>query len=349
MDKLKLNIGSFNIEGWKFISIRRNLENMCGGFNISLRYKDEAQIDVIEPEEPCKILIEDDELNTITTQLTGYIDTRKRTVSGTSTVLSVTGRDKTQDLIDCSAIVKSNTFNQTTVFQFASALCKPFGITVVDEAKDTTKFKEITIQSGESTFSPIERVCRQLGILPMTDTEGKLVLANTGLNAEKAGADLVVGKNVLEIEEIWDTKSRYSEYTVKGQGGSTLEWLKESTNKLKGVATDKYVSRYRPLVIMAESKATASSVQKRAKWEAQVRSGRSKYYQVKVKGWKKTNLQDYWEINTLTNLKYDKWSLNKQFLITSTEQIIDDSGRITIISLKDPSVYSKNPTGGLNV
>lgn len=350
MDKIVLNIGSTNIEGWESISIRRSIEALCGGFEISLSYKNSSIINSITPQASCKILIVDDETGISNLQLTGYIDDRSREKSGESTTLTVKGRDITQDLVDCSAKISSNTRTQSTLAQIVTDICNPFNIAVVDELNNTEKFKEFTLQSGEAAFSAIERVCRQRGAVPMTSPRGELVITNTGLHAEQSGVDLVMGRNIKSLSESWSVTERFSEYTVKGQGSSSGEsWSSDSAPSLKGVATDSQITRYRPLIIMAESKATARSVKIRAAWEAQVRACRSKSHQVTVRGWRKNiDSPDLWKINTLTNLIDTSWGIQEQLLITGTEFSLQD-GRETILTLKNPCIFAKDPTGGINV
>jgi len=351
MDNLKLLVDGKNIFGWKEISIRRSMESLCAAFSVTLRYENTPEVDAIVPEKPVSVLIVDSETNTETLVLTGYVDTRPRKLTANQNTLSITGRDKTQDLVDCSAIVKSNTILQSTIGQIARLLSKPFNINVVDEAKNTTKFKKVTIQSGESGFSILERLCRQIGIIPQTDEKSQLILANTGRKAEKSGVDLIYGENVEEVEEFFDTTERHSDYIVKGQGGSNgTPWLKNNATGINAKAKDKYVSRYRPLVLMAESKATPAKAKTRANWEAQVRSGRSKYYQVLLQGWRKNkDNPEIWQRNTLTNLIVDKWGINDEFLITNVEQTEGDKVNTTILTLKNPDTYASNPSGGLNV
>ena len=229
-------------------------------------------------------------------------------------------------------------------------ICKPFGINVIDAAEDKTTFKDVTIQSGESCFSVIDRFCKQVGVLPITFETGELVLANAAEVNQDPVADLVLGENILSLLEVESSKERFSEYTIKGQkSGEGKPWKSEKATTLMAKSTDKGVERYRPLVIMSEGKTTPSLIQKRANWEAQVRAGRSKVFTTKLRGWLQVPGGSNrplvpWMVNTLVNLRADSYDFLGQRVITSVTFTLDtDAGRITTLVLKDPTTYRKSP------
>lgn len=329
------------------------MENIAHSFSATLseRLGDTTLADV-QPNSPVQIKVVAPN-GTEVPILSGYIDARTRSITGGATVYKINGRSKTGDLVDCSAFTDKTTWKNITYPDLCRRIVEPFDIDVVQVIDDGKKLPNYTVKPTSTAFSTIEELGRQHDSLPLTNEEGNLVLeyATPGLRSE---VDLFqgAGGNVLEISEDYNMRERFSEYIIKGQGTSAggKPWEPEQTTQLKGIAKDQYVPRYRPKVSMAGSKITASEIQKRALWEAQVRSGRSLGYNVKVKGWLQGLSSVPWQINTLVNLTVKPWNINSIFLVTARSfNINNQDGRTTSITLRYQSTYSSNPTGGIDV
>jgi len=91
--------------------------------------------------------------------LTGYVDEAVDTLDDESHELQVTGRDKTGDLVDCSAIHSPDQWSGLTLQAIAAILCKPFDIPVKAETDTGAPFPTVKLQPGETVFAVIERLC----------------------------------------------------------------------------------------------------------------------------------------------------------------------------------------------
>jgi len=287
--------------------------------------------------------------------LDGWVDSRRIKESDTGVEIEISGRDKTADLVDCSAIVESSTWTSATLKKICDDILAPFGLTCEDYAENPDPLENFTIQNGDSAFSVIENACRARGVLPLSDRWGNLILVNSSGQAP-AVEDIVRGVNLLDLEENHDETGRYSRYIVKGSansGGDGHGWSGESVS-LQGVATDSQVKRYRPLIVNAEGKLSAGTIKKRAAWEAQVRAGRSKEYAATVSGWiqgteNENSSFSPWEINQIARVKDDALEVDTSLLITGVSYSYDDAGEITTLTLKNPDTYKADPSGGIDV
>jgi prophage tail gpP-like protein len=278
--------------------------------------------------------------------ITGYIDSVRRTASGGGSQFEFSGRDKTSDLVDSSALYKTSSWRKAVLSKIVTDICEPFDVGVVTYLDEDPTVEEFTLQTGETAFGAIERLCRAFAILPVTDSEGFLTLTSVG--DSKADIRLVVGDNVkyLEVEE--DDSGRFSEYYFKGQAkGNGSSWQKKNT-QLVGLSWDDDVSRYRPFVCMCEKKMTRTEIAKRARWEAQVRAGRALRCSVTVLGWlQEPNKIDSrpWEINELIELQYDAWDIDAELVISSvTFGLNEADGRFTNLELSPPEIFAANPS-----
>lgn len=345
MDKMLVSVGGRNYSGWKNISVRASMESLAHGFQVSLADIGPTDISKIIPGEPLTLIVDQDGFQT--TVFSGFVDDRNRTRAGGNTSLEITGRSKTADLVDCSAIYGNNTFIEIDFTKMAEQLAKPFGIKVVSYLDPGEKIKNYTIKNGASVFSVLEENARKVGALLSTNWDGDLVLSYADA-ALRSDADLVDGVNVQKLSEKWSAKKRHSKYIFKGQatvaGGKP--WESDQTIAIKKEANDPGVTRYRPKIVTPSGKMNSTELQQTANWEAQVRTGRSKYYVAEVDGWFQGTTGQPWQINSVANLYSSDFEVDTLFLITEVEFTKDEKGTTSSITLKDPRTYREKPEGG---
>lgn len=341
MSDITITIGQTQYSGWQNLRVERTLHYLCGEFSFRLVDFPYEDTKLIRPGLPAKVQIGTQNL------VTGYIDKVRRSKSGEDTSLEFNGRDKTSDLVDCSAIFKTNNWRKSTLQTIARDICEPFGINVNMPYSEDPDVQEFAIQTGESPFTAIERLCRAYSILPVTDANGDLVL--TTISSDFADVKLEVGQNIKEISYELDDSGRYSNYFFKGQTrGKGSGWLEDKVN-LRGESVDLGVGRYRPLVFVAERHLSQVEIANRAAWEAQVRAGRAEKTTVVVVGWMQNNqLPDFasrpWAINELVSLRDREWDIDSLLLISSvTFEITNEGGRLTTLELSPPEIYRANP------
>ena len=109
-----------------------------------------------------------------------------------------------------------------------------------------------------------------------------------------------------------------------------------------GRATDAAVSRYRPLVILAEAKGDPGSFEARARWEATVRAGQSRKLSYTVDtGWGPES-GGLWQINTLARVKDDFLGVDGRYLIEGvTYTKASKSGTTAQVALVHPDAFTR--------
>ncbi|EDT6434631.1 phage tail protein, partial [Salmonella enterica subsp. enterica] len=111
--RIELFISGKVFSGWTGVSVRRSLEHLAGSFELELMMPGQPVPDGIAPGLPLKL-----QINGVTV-ITGYLDTVKHKITATSNKISITGRDKTGDLVDCSAVFKGSQWHNRTLEQIA--------------------------------------------------------------------------------------------------------------------------------------------------------------------------------------------------------------------------------------
>lgn len=329
--KVSLRVNGKEYSGWKTVSITRSMESAAGTFDVSLteKWSGQAESWPILPGFACVVSIDG------ATVISGYVDDFIPSFDARSHTIRVTGRDKTCDLVDCSAIWKAGQWQNRNLLQIARDLCSPFGITVKAETSVGDAFKTLTIQAGESVFEVLESAARQRGVLLVSNGMGGLVITRASDTLIRTA--LIEGENMLSASGQFSHKDRFSQYRVMGENAGSDFTTAQHNAKASATVTDKAIKRYRPLVIMAEQQGDAAKLKERAQWEANVRTGRGSTIQTVVQGW--THADGLWTPNTRVHVTSKKLKVDRPMLITSVTFTLDEAGTKTDLSLCLPEAF----------
>lgn len=315
--------------GWKSARVTFGLEQIANSFDLIVtdRWAGQDNPRPIRVGAQCQILV-DGEL-----VITGYVDSNTPEYDANQHSISITGRDVTGDLVDCSAIHKSGQWAQASLDKIVRDICLPFNIKVFVDTPLGDKFATYSIQEGETAFECIDRACRMRAVMPISDGKGNLVITRAKEGAPVA--ELIQGQNILYARGDFSINERFSKYFIKGQDrGSDLDLdAPETHTQVNATATDDYIKRYRPLIVIAEDKGSHATYKQRAEWERNVRRGRSARATVHVNGWRNGS-GDLWRANTLVHFKSDYLAADVTLLVVGGTYILDESqGMVTELSL----------------
>ncbi len=365
-DRLSLKVGGAIYGGWTGVAVRTGIEQIAGAFELALteRWPEQPTDWVIAPGEFCEVLIGEDVL------ITGYIDAVAISYDAASHEIKVSGRDRTGDLVDCSA--PSVAMSGQTFFQIAEALCKPYGIAVYDETargrkltvkqkkagkkgnapkrpRVPTKIPKHATQNGESVFKTLEKLSRSEGVLLVSDGEGGLLITRAGVAGDCATV-LEQGKNILRASLGHSHANLFSEITVKGQASAAdaarFDVLhsspKGSVKRTASPTGNSQIVRYRPLILVAETQADARRCQQRAEWEASNREARARKITVSVQGWRQEN-GDLWLINQRVRVKTAWLRIDEWWLIAGVNYRLDNGGTLAELTLVSDKAFEMLP------
>jgi prophage tail gpP-like protein len=283
--------------------------------------------------------------------------------------MSIAGRDKTGDLVECSALPKGPAeYRGVDMLHVAQAECAPFGITVRADVDIGAPFDRLSRHPHETVLAFLEKAARQRAILLVSDGIGGLLLTRGG--SSRAPDDLVVGGNVQEAqwEDDWDR--RFSDYYVKGQTDqhrqragkpvaldSTVEPLTgdpepatepgpasvtESTSILMtGHAIDPEITRYRPTVRLTRSQSGMSTTQEQAEWMLRVARGQAERLRYTVLDWRAGANKVLWRPNQVAYV-YDPFAERaKDMLIAGVTYLFDADGARTELRVVGITAYDR--------
>lgn len=321
--------------GWKTVRVTRSIEQLAGTYELGVtdRWPGHPESAPLLPGQLCRLFLDEQPV------ITGFVDVASPDFDPERAELRIAGRDKTGDLVDCSAIYKSGQWHNVKLDRIAADLVRDYGIKVVVAAgADLGKpFASFAIQEGETVFETLDRAARMKAVLVTSNADGDLVFTHSGQRQVKA--PLVEGKNIKAARAELSWRERHSSYIVKGHGrlGGDGDLAHSSAT---GKATDDAIKRHRPLIVLAESQSGNATLKQRAEWERNVRRGRGARGTITVQGWCDPEGR-LWEPNTLVHVTSPKlWLKDAEMLIVGCVYSMDDrQGTLTELAIARPDAF----------
>lgn len=334
----RLRIGGEIYDGWTRMEVQDSIEQVSGAFVLQLTSQYPGKDLPVHLREglACEVLLGNDLV------VTGHIDEYETDDTETSSSVRVSGRDKTADLVDCSAIYKTGQWRGVKLEVIVADIARPFGITVaIDTGTDTGEvFKRFALEEGEKAFEAIDRAARLRAVLVTSTAEGNLLL--TTASSTETGLQLAEGVNMRKFSSKHSWKERHSEIILKGQQPGDDHESGEVVAHMKAAAQDQEIDRYRPLVVMSEHGTSTKALGDRAAWEIKVRMGRGKRGECTVVGWRTgRDGQEgpIWRKNTLVQVISERMQIDQQMLIVSCSYQITEQGRLTVLGFSRPEAF----------
>lgn len=335
---IELIVDGKSYRGWTQVAVTRAMDAASGAFNLSFSDRDPENVSsyFVTPGASCTVKLDGE------TVITGYIDQVAPSFGADSHILTAQGRDRTADIIDCSAVHDPDEWRNLTVLGLAQILCQPFGIAVTADVAVGEKFSKVKLQQGETAFEAIERHCRMRKLLVMPDGAGGLLITRTGRN--RAGVALIQGKNLLSASGKLDNSQRFSQYIVKSQGSYSTDSDGEYESHIIGRASDPGVTRYRPRLVVAETGGTNGSAIDRATWECNTNIGKATSCTVTVQGWRQSPGGALWTPNLLVSVQASWLRMDGIMLVRQVTFTRDISGGTTAqLELASPQAFEPDP------
>jgi prophage tail gpP-like protein len=348
-DTLTLTVGNQVLTGWQRVSVSRPLAAIPASFELEVteKYPNTPDIDV-QPGQPCNVKIGGDLV------LTGYVDRYAASIAPGAHSIRISGRSKSEDLVDCSAVFGDITqpgFQQIngTTLAITQQLAKPYGITVQSTAGDGVTIPQFNILLGETPWEIIDRITRYSQMLVYDLPDGSIMLAKVGTESMASGFSL--GDNVEQGDVTFSMDGRFSEY--EGHLTSVLTFGTEAgvnTPNVGQVIKDDGVPRFRKRYVISEQFVQGRDiVYDRAVWEMNKRKGQSYQFDVVCDSWR-DSAGKLWEVNKLAPIQAPVLKLrNASYIIASVTYLRDENGQHGQLTLMPPEAFFVQPAGPLGL
>jgi prophage tail gpP-like protein len=359
---------------WTSAEVSRDMKDLSGKFNFTIRddtrnvaslefATTDAAVD-IEPGATAEIYV-DGQLC-----LVGYVDSVEPDIDHEHAEVRISGRDKTGDLVDCAAMKDGPAeFNNVKLEDAVKRVVAPYGLSVRSEVDTGEPFTRYSLDLSETAFSAVEKGTRSRRVLILSDGVGGVVITRTG--STRAPDGLTLPGNVKSSKGKKSFEKRHSETIVRGQAektgkerkgdapldatadpvspgdrtatdGSATETERKGT-VATGRAIDPEITRYRPIVHLARSKADGQSAQDEADWRMRTARGESEELTYSVNNHSANG--SLWRVNEITTVCDAFQKVNRDMLISNVAFREDESGRETELKVVSPEAFDTSKTG----
>lgn len=324
--------------GWRSAKVSLGLDAAAAEISIELaerwsQTQDAAQVRrSIRPGAAFSLSLEDEVV------VEGFLDALEVSYDEKDHTLTVTGRERTGDLVDCAAQVDGpHEFSGVGLEEAVRRICQPYGIRVRAQGSMGVPFTRFAIQPGETAWEAISRAARERAVIATGDGRGTLLLTRAGEGGEAAGALRLGGEdgNIRRANGSFEFQERHSLVVVRGQaeGSSTA-------GQGQARATDPDVTRYRPRVVVSEGQGEGVTFQDRANWEVRVAAGKSRRVRYTVPGWR-GRTGALWRPNTRVMVQDAYLDLSRELLISNvTYSLSNEGGTLTELQVAPVDAYA---------
>jgi prophage tail gpP-like protein len=346
-ENLTLILNGVQISGWESVSVTRGIEACAPTFTVQLseRFRAADPATICRPGDPVAVVAPGKASFAAHADLlcTGYINRVAQGLDSNSHTISITGRGKTQDLVDCSADLPHNQLASQTVKQLAEALAKPHGIEV--RGLSGVTIPQINVAWGESAFSVLERVCRFSALLLYEQADGSLLLTRVG--TKKAAGEIAEGRNMLAANYDRNDEHRFAKTIVKRLSITPMMELGEEGNTVLAIPDPgARETRIRYVIAQApagqENEAGTLWSKLCASWRTNRDIGRSYALRVTVDSWR-DGAGTLWQPNTLVRFRSPTLGLDVEWAVTQVTFTQDQSGTLASLSLMPPQALMPEP------
>lgn len=336
-------VGATVFRGWKTVEIVRSIETIAGRFSLTASAPHGTAIPGagIREKDACAVRVDGRPL------ITGFVDRRTVRFDPDTHEVTIAGRDRSADLVDCSLNLTRWEFRNVRVLSFLNTLTEPYGVSVTlgpGAVLPPIPERRISIDVGETPFNVIDRVARFAGVLPVSDGVGGVQLMIPGTSV--APVALAEGRNLKAAECDFIENERFARYVVHGvqsSGGDLLLDEEPEITRVEGVASDDDARPGRVFVMRAEQPAGLSRVKARAEWEARVRRARATRPRFTLRGW--SPVPGYvWRPGDRVPVNSPTLGIQGSMIIARvTLALSDDEGETARLELAPPDAFAPIP------
>lgn len=365
-NRVEISIGGKRFGGWKSVKIEASIEQVARAFALQVTERLPGQLSytAFQSGELVEVYIGDDLV------CTGYVTATPVSCDGKSLTVTVQGKSRTVDLVDCSppsAAVQSSSSSSTwtgvkgksgeavaapaqtatswknlPTAKVLAALASPYGITVKDEVGAGDKLANHTVNPGETVVASINRLLEKDNLLVTDDAAGNLVVTAPGAGGTCTDA-IVLGENVLSVKAGLDFSKRFSDYVVLGQHKQQDGDTSQTAASDRGGATDSEVRRYRLKVIKDSGQSSIEFCRRRADYDMRYARAQSRKATYTVQGWRQKSGK-LWPLNGIATVVDSVLGFDAANLVIAKVVFdLSDKGMTTSLECCDADGLSREP------
>jgi prophage tail gpP-like protein len=334
-DKVEISCNGIVINQVNDFTLNKSIENFCGSFSFTIT---QSTADKVKIRQGANVVIYiADEL-----VFTGLVEAIEHNQGFNQHSLTVSGRDKTAELIDSYILPKQ--YKQNDFLKLARIVLDDNGynnIRIESDIKILPKLlgKSFVAEKDQKIFDFFDKLARLLNVILITDAYGDIVITREGADLAVGGVNLTSGGiNALSSSLSVDSNETYKYIRIIGSQKTDTS---KKRLKQKVEFTDERASTKKRLIVSIGNNANRQTLESVANWYMAVKRGKGARYNTEVRGFL-TNITSglLWQPNTILALKDQANNINGSFLIQGVNYSQDSSGSKTSLSVCNIGSFS---------
>jgi prophage tail gpP-like protein len=330
--------GGSSYSTWEEVTVEAGAEHAARFFSIICAEPNQAMSAAwpLQPGTEVSVLASGDLL------VSGFIDTYAPEFGDGYHRAVISGRSKTKDAIDSSAIHKTGEWQNKTLKDVGQDLLQPLGVQLQSKLQNLTKFPTWRLAPGATVFSELETMARQDMALLIGAADGSLVITRADQFGMHSGA-LIEGVNIQQASAQLSEVDKHDEVIARGQANKGSG---EDAQRLEATSNDSTVQRHRPLLVLAEGDTTKDMVKTRAKWQSLRCAGWSTQATITVRGWRDSG-GELWDPEKLVFVESGKLKISQMMAIKRVRFLQNnEQGTTSTLELADPKAFGGSGGSG---
>lgn len=332
-----VNVEPQTFDGWISTRLEYGLNDIASRFTITVSNKgrcDGGEFP-LPAQTPVSILA-DGEL-----ALTGWVDDDGPSEDRRDHRVTITGRSRGGDLVDCSHYRESDDgweWEGQTALQIAQDVVAPFEGISVSSPLSFDAIDEFRATMGDTAFMVIEELARREGVLMVALPDGSISLERAARDREPFVLNCPTTTTARH-----SYSQRFSEYHARGQQHGYDNADADDAADVRGSITDDKVARYRPRIIQPEGSVTQAEALRRIQWQRARDRGDSLTLRLRLPGFQSPS-GEIWRVNRRLWVERPRFSVQHELLIAAVAFTSDNTdGDMTELLLKPPAAYEPEP------
>ena len=340
-----IEVDGVQYSGWTSASAKIRLDSVTNEFNFNATSQDGKPLP-FKGKEKCSVYVSEEKV------LTGHIEIVTIDGDAKKHTISITGRDKTGDIIDSKIGSVEDIRPIISLKRIIEAAIKHIGsdVKVIQaeglEIADFVKSEDLAApEPGQPLWDFIETLARKRQVLLSSTPDGDVLITRSSGKEIDATLQHKIRddeNNVLSYSVSYDTTGRYNVYRISSQLSPVALVHAGTVLNSKIASQDKQVSDGdirlgRQFVLVAEN--AGANPLDRAKWERNVRRARGSVYGATVHGFR-NQTGNLWAVNELVQVVDEFADIETRMLVNTVQFTLDpNDGTNTTMSLIEKDAY----------
>lgn len=364
-NKVSITVDGEVFEFWESANISSELTTIAPSFSLAATFslpQGKRTLATLAVGKRVQVKIGDDVV------VTGYIDKTPVNYSASSVTISISGRSKTEDLVDCSVIPKDTSididnshkwgnftevvtgeviqppaltathWSNTSMCKIIAQLAGSYGVKFVDQSGFDTVVKSFGTDGVDTVLKTLQNLTAKNKLIFCGDEYGNLVLVSVGYKKNgKPVENLILGQNILSCSANFDGSKLFSEYQVKAQENGTNSKGGQSLNSSANQINN-FFDRVRLGVSKSSGSSTITTCQDQAEFKNDYNLAQFYKTSYTIQGWRRSD-GNLWKINEFVNItdSFLGFKDNLMLITKVTFDLSNGEGMTTTLEVVPPA------------